>query len=252
MPGMKAHLTVARAWVEAHFAHYRVPSVPELFRVFRLYRSGQRFYHTIDHVAACLEFADKTFRARLCGPEGRHNKAAWANLQLALIYHDAIYDVHSKTNEEDSRDAWLEYADGKWDFHDEIIVQVGKLIILTKSHTLPEEKRNDTLAQMMIDTDMHVLALRWSAFPNKARPNPWRYYFDYAHAVWMEYREFGRGPYAAGRMQFLQSLKPEEVFTTPEMRGKTNIVAENIRNEIKMLTDNPMSIMWTPEEPVEK
>lgn len=56
------------------------------------YGEKHRAYHTMDHVAACLGHFDTI----------RHSLDAPRSVELALWFHDAIYNPRSATNEADS------------------------------------------------------------------------------------------------------------------------------------------------------
>ena len=67
-------------------------SAPVFTRLTARYRETHRAYHTLDHVAACLAEFDAV-RALA------HNAAA---VEIAIWFHDAIYDPHRSDNEEQS------------------------------------------------------------------------------------------------------------------------------------------------------
>lgn len=215
--------TVYRAWEKA-LADAGVPNnhAPQFFDVLHRYGESQRFYHTIIHIAACLRFLDQTYDIH---PQKR------AALRLALIYHDIIYDVKSKTNEADSA-AHARVQMTIMGFSKTYIDEVSRLILLTASHKAPP---GDSIASIMIDTDMHVLA--WDE----------RDYLRYAGQIWQEYSYVGRDAYIAGRTHFLLGLDPDTVFTTPEVNIERMIsnVAWNRHLELDILRDNPAEIMGT-------
>lgn len=57
-----------------------------------LYSGSQRYYHNWSHINGCMEEFDRA-RSYVQNP---------AALQLALFYHDAVYDTRAKDNEEKS------------------------------------------------------------------------------------------------------------------------------------------------------
>lgn len=183
------------------------PDWSELHRLIRLYGGDGRHYHTLRHVADCLRFMKKTF-----GTEGRQSEAI-----LAIIYHDCIYDVRSKDNEERSADEFSGYATNR--FSAEFVAKVRDLILATKNH-MPVE---DRMTQIVLDSDLHILAADWRA------------YKKYATNVWREYSVFGREGYVRGRRAFLETARREIEFSSPEMARKSSVMRRNLAMELAYL-----------------
>ena len=213
---MLNELKIIREWIKIH-DHFGVPvSFSQVLDILGRYKESHRAYHTSRHIADCLREFDSLY--------GRGTKADDAlAIKLALIFHDVIYDVSSKTNEEDSAAYARVYMSVK-DFPAMIREEVSRLIILTKKHrTVLAEDSN---GEKMIDVDMSVLA--W----------PWEKYEVYAKGIWHEYSSVAdQTAYREGRAAFLSSIHPEHVFCTPEMTTRANHsnVAWNIAKEIDAL-----------------
>lgn len=208
-------LTVHRAWEKAH-VDAGVPNnhAPQFFDILRRYDEPHRFYHTLAHIAACLRFLDRTYDLH---PQKR------AALCMALIYHDVIYDVKSKTNEADSA-AHARVQLAVMGFAKTYIDEVSRLIMLTANH---KGDSADRIGSIMIDTDMHVFA------------EPDRVYAKYAADIRKEYEPaFGREAYMAGRRQFLSTVDPEAIFVTPEMANEKSAsqASWNVTEEFRKLT----------------
>src|SRR5205085_12266673 len=101
-----------------------------------------RAYHTMRHILHCLEEMARV-RPLAAQPDA---------MEMALWYHDAIYDTHADDNEEQSatlaahilRDAAVP----------EVFVQtVVRLIVATKHHTAAEDP--DT--RLLVDIDLAIL-----------------------------------------------------------------------------------------------
>jgi len=106
------------------------------------YSEKQRFYHTAEHIDACLGHL-KTVKDKIDHPH---------EVELALWFHDAVYQPFSSTNEKDSAD-WAEdflisqaVASGS-------IQRVKRLILITQHHAETEAKDED----YMIDIDLSIL-----------------------------------------------------------------------------------------------
>jgi len=73
--------------------HYWLSTKETLFSdIIKRYSEEHRFYHNLNHIAECLEEFDR-FRNFLTKPD---------EVEMALFYHDIIYDVNKKFNEEAS------------------------------------------------------------------------------------------------------------------------------------------------------
>jgi predicted metal-dependent HD superfamily phosphohydrolase len=190
----------------------------EFQRIVRAYSEKWRHYHVLRHIYLTVKMARECYKEEV-------NPARMSQVVMALIYHDVVYVIGSKTNEEDSAAQWRRYADGR--FAPDIIEFVNKLIIMTKSHKL--DANASLLEKIMNDCDMGIL----SADEDE--------YLKYAQNIWREYRAAGPEAYRAGRLAFLKSLNVHEMFHTnvPE----TYIAELNVSDEIELLEYHPERIM---------
>lgn len=101
-----------------------------------------RAYHTLDHIAACLRHLDDV-RDQLTHPN---------EVEIALWFHDAIYEPFSGTNEEDSAE-WA--ADWLQDMGLEkaAFIRIADLILATKTHDKPKSLDG----RFMLDIDLSIL-----------------------------------------------------------------------------------------------
>ncbi|MEO1713359.1 MAG: hypothetical protein AAFU60_08500 [Bacteroidota bacterium] len=141
-----------------------------------------------------------------------------AILAMAILYHDVIYVVHRRDNEE--RSAILaEQHLLEANIDSRIAERVGQLIRLTQKHQLGGSK--DPLAPILLDTDLGILG------------SPWSRYEEYIHQIRREYRIYPTVLYRRGRIQVLQHLlKVDQLYHTPdyqerfEEKARTNLVRE--------------------------
>ena len=155
------------------------------------YATPPRAYHNHSHVEALLRLFDEVEAG-----------AGWAQpreVQLAMLYHDAIYDARASDNEARSAELavasiqrWLPDAgiDGE---------RVAALIRLTASHgsLAPDSfgvgpQADD--ARRFLDCDMAILAADDAAFE------------AYDRGIATEYRHVPRWVYAVNRRRFLKQL----------------------------------------------
>ncbi len=103
------------------------------------YGAPDRHYHTLTHVADCLETLD------LCRDDADDPMA----IEIALWFHDAIYDTHAADNEEQSA-AWAaREIGGEW------AENVRRLILATK-HGAAMSSDNDE--SFIADIDLAIQA----------------------------------------------------------------------------------------------
>jgi pantetheine-phosphate adenylyltransferase len=125
-------------------------------------------------------------------------------LDLAIVFHDAIYDTKSKTNEEDSciffenmmRDNGIP-ADLE-QMLSERIAAVKNLIMATKRHEYSEELPETT--KIIIRADLERLAIPFPAFWN----NTIQLMKEYSFVDWKDFKE--------GRLAFFKDYAPKVAF----------------------------------------
>jgi len=175
------------------------------------YETPPRHYHTIHHVVDCLARLDE--QAELAtSPD---------DVELAIWFHDLIYDAKRADNEEKS--AWLAYA---------VCARLGvaeaasvrDLVLVTK-HGATEPKGDEKL---IVDIDLSILGSDAPA------------YGDYAAAIRREFAFVDDAAYGRGRRAFLRSLlERSRVFHLDPMRDRFEARArENMQRELALLDDS--------------
>ena len=108
-----------------------------------------RAYHTLDHIAACLRHLDDV-RDLAERPD---------EIEMALWFHDAIYEPYSSTNEDDSAE-WA--ADWLQDMGSakEVFSRIADYILATKTHDAP----TSIDGRLMLDIDLSILGARPSVY----------------------------------------------------------------------------------------
>lgn len=116
---------------------------PDLFgRLLDAYAEPQRRYHSKQHLAECLShFAS-----------ARHLAKHPGEVAIALWFHDAIYDVKGKLNEQQSAEwaANVLCAEGA---SEGVQQRVAQLILATKHDASPRESDE----QLLVDIDLSIL-----------------------------------------------------------------------------------------------
>lgn len=170
------------------------------------YSEPQRHYHTLQHLRECLANLDAA--AALARRP--------AEVELALWFHDAVYDPRRSDNEELSAEwAWRSILAAGC--ADEVAQRVQSLVLATKGH----EAGDDPDARLLLDIDLAILG----AAPAR--------YDEYARQVRAEYAHVPEDDFRAGRARILAGflarprLYATEVFRDAlERRSRENIARE--------------------------
>lgn len=180
-----------------------------------VYNQKGRYYHNLCHVRNCLKWLELY----------KHEAAIleqWQYLavEIALWFHDAVYDPQRNDNEEKSSQLFLEIADS-------LMIDVGlkerisHLILLTKGRAIAAS----TDEQLMLDCDLSILGA------------PAAEYDVYAINIRREYIFVEERVYREKRSQILQQfLERSHIFQLPFFREKLEERARiNVRHEIERL-----------------
>lgn len=140
---MQHYLTrLEKSWFELH-RHYHFSEPQKVFnKLVAAYSEKQRAYHTLQHLYECLVLLD-SIRSDL--------KDAYS-VELALWFHDAVYDPQAKDNELKSVELFEKYM--AQDLSVEIVEKIKRWIIATQKH----ESTNELDLQFLLDIDLAILA----------------------------------------------------------------------------------------------
>ena len=178
-------------------------------RLERMYASPPRAYHTLHHVGEVLQALDRV-RAAAERP---------GEIELALWWHDAVYDARRTDNEERSA-ALTAIVAQELGAPDEAADRAHGLVMATR-HT-GEPLQGD--AALIVDIDLSILASEESA------------YDAYAAAVRAEYAHVADADFRAGRAAFLtKMLERPRIFRTRALGGLETRARGNISREFLRL-----------------
>lgn len=106
------------------------------------YAQPQRHYHTQQHLAECLANFEAVMKQATRPGE----------VEAALWFHDAVYDVHASDNEMRSAD-WAEQALRQVGLPGTVIARVCALVLATAHHAAPVTADE----QLLVDIDLAIL-----------------------------------------------------------------------------------------------
>lgn len=118
------------------------------------YTEPHHAYHTLEHIEHCLvELEQVRFLINDCNA-----------VELAIWYHDVIYDIRAKNNEEKSAEFAIKVIK-KIHLSDVFGKKVAELILATKHIEIPE----DYDAKLITDIDLSSLGSNWQKFEKNSR-----------------------------------------------------------------------------------
>lgn len=142
------------------------------------YSEPHRRYHTLDHIQYCLSQLDRV----------RHLAADADAIELALWFHDVIYDPTLNDNERRSADLFESLLGGY--LPDHRAARVYRLIIVTEYPSEPD----DGDERLMVDIDLSSFALPWEAFMRDTQ------------AIRAEFAHVPEERFVAGKLRFLNAM----------------------------------------------
>ncbi|MCH9671499.1 MAG: N-methyl-D-aspartate receptor NMDAR2C subunit [Gammaproteobacteria bacterium] len=177
----------------------------EFHKLFGAYGEAHRHYHTRAHIEDCLEQFDRV-RVDLEHP---------AAVEIALWYHDAVYQPRSNSNELDSVRWAVGFLRNKQADH-AVIERVEQLIMATLHSATP------TLvdARWLVDIDLSILG------------RDERTYSRFERNVRAEYEWVPLDAFRARRAEILQSfIARERIYSSPFFYERFEAAARRNLNE---------------------
>ncbi len=163
------------------------------------YSEPHRHYHTLDHVAACLNWLDQY----------RHLADDLLCIELALWAHDVIYDPRANDNETRSAD-WFAHQFVDSDLTDQQRTRVQELILAT----LHPHPPTDTDMALLQDIDLSILGADA------------KLYDRYEGWIRQEYEFVPEAAFRKGRSAVLQSFLDQDViYHTADLRGEAGVAS---------------------------
>jgi predicted metal-dependent HD superfamily phosphohydrolase len=167
------------------------------------YSEQHRHYHTLQHLRECLAHFDAA------GSLARRP----AEVELALWFHDAVYDPHREDNEERSGD-WAQRSADAAGCDPDIGKRLKALVLATRGHA----PSDDPDTQLLLDIDLAILG----ASPER--------FAEYERQVRAEYAHVPAEAWRSGRSRVLQAfVERPRIYGTAvyhdalEQRARSNV-----------------------------
>lgn len=176
------------------------------------YSEPHRHYHTLQHLEECFTHLDAL----------RFIAADPIAIELALWFHDSIYDSVDPTDNEERSAKWAVQALTSLGVSTKMTQRVYDLIMITKAHTPPD---GDIDAATLVDCDLGILAAASDR------------YHEYAGQIRQEYEHFSDLDFAEGRTKVLEGLSSKaRIYRTKLMISECEDRARvNMADEIERL-----------------
>ena len=175
------------------------------------YTEPHRHYHNPRHISECLAEFDSA----------RHLAAQPVAVELAIWFHDAIYDTHAADNEEQSAllaDRCLTEAGSD----SEVRLAVGHLVLATKKH----DTATHVDAPLLVDIDLSILG------------SPENRFVEYETQIRQEYAWVPDAVFfAEKRAEILEGfLSRDSIYSTESFSKRLeNRARENLRSSLEKL-----------------
>lgn len=170
----------------------------------RLYNGEGRYYHVLTHVGELLDTAE----------EMRDLAQDYRSVQLAIWFHDVIYDPQGKDNEVKSAE-YARQALQELGLPDRTVNRVSDLILKTVSHVSDKE---DVDALILLDADLAPLGADEEVFARQSQ------------ALRSEFSWVPEDQYRANRAHILSSFlsrkriyQTERMYNLREARARNNL-----------------------------
>jgi len=172
------------------------------------YSETYRAYHNVQHISDCLEKLD-LFCKEL---------ENWNVIELAIWFHDAVYNPYAKNNELNSADVAVDFL-RKAGAKESLFERVTNLILATRHNSTATSEEEKIIS----DIDLSILG---------ASPDV---YERYSKNIRKEYKLIPSTIFRKKRKEILtEFLEREPLFQTPLFRNRFEKQAkENIKRELE-------------------
>ena len=173
------------------------------------YGEPHRHYHVLTHIVACLAWLDRY---------SDHAQSP-GEVELALWFHDAVYDPRAADNERLSAELARERLTAVG-VQEAVVDRIAAHVLATEHHVASGGD-----AALVIDLDLTILGASTSDFE------------QFESAIRREYAHVGEREFVIGRRYVLESfLSKDEIYFVPKIRAELESRArENLARRIAEL-----------------
>jgi predicted metal-dependent HD superfamily phosphohydrolase len=175
--------------------------------VIAAYSESGRFYHTLNHLEECFSHFDSAKRLA----------RSPAEIEIAIWFHDAIYDTRRNDNEENSA-GWAVNVIQESGLSSTVAERIAGLILATKHKVKP----HDPDASLFVDVDLSILGASTNRFD------------EYERQIRQEYAWVPENEFRQGRTKLLRNIwAREHIYFTQFFRTRLEATArENLKRSL--------------------
>lgn len=184
--------------------------IPDVQPVLDAYEAPDRHYHTLRHIQHCLRELDQS----------RAQAGNAAAIELAIWFHDVIYDAQRHDNEQRSAKMMADSARTAGASPD-VVDHVSAMILATKHAQVPA----DADTQLLLDIDLSIFGQAVEEFD------------AYERGIRLEYQHVASDAFRSGRLAVLRRfLERPHLYLTKPMRDRYEWPArQNLQRSIERL-----------------
>lgn len=201
-----------KIFLELCSRHSNNTSLAEKFwsEIEKAYNGPKRFYHNLDHLQNLIDSLKTADQIK-----------NWDTVLFSVFYHDAVYNIIKKDNEEQSA-VLAEKRLTELGVSDEIKNECRQQILATKSHQVSDNPD----VNVFTDADLAILGSVWES------------YHAYMGKIRKEYKVYPDIIYKPGRRKVVQHfLGMERIYKTDHFFEKLEQQAkENLTKELALLS----------------
>lgn len=153
-------------------------------RLIEFYGEPHRHYHTLNHIRHCLRELDRA-ATLITDPDA---------VEMALWFHDAIYQPGAKDNERRSADLFRQWSGARADL---VFQQRVDDLIMATTHQEPPDQGD---AKFLVDIDLSSFGLPWETCERDGR------------LIRAEFAGVADDQYYPGHLRFLRTLQDRATF----------------------------------------
>ncbi len=202
------HMRLLKASWDRAWTHLSLQGIPEQFdRLIKAYDEPHRSYHTRQHLEECIGHFSRVVDV------ANHP----GEVEIALLFHDAVYDLHGPDNERRSAE-WALQVLTQAGATEPVKARVHALIMATLHSAIPAEADQ----QLLVDIDLAILGAAPARFQ------------EYDRQVAIEYSWVPSDVYKVKRREVLSSfLARSHIYSTAHFRAELEAQARiNLRSAI--------------------